>query len=68
MDWRGLQPIVRGRRYIAKSYVLTIDENMMCSLMDIEKRVPVREMCQRFLNTLRTPCANPTLILRVREN
>ena len=46
---------------LAESYILTIDENMMCSLTDTEKRVPVREMCQRFLNALCTPCSNPTL-------
>ena len=47
------------------SYILTIDNAMMCSLIDTERRVPVRDMCQRFVDAL---CASdPALLLRTPE-
>jgi hypothetical protein len=52
---------------LLESHVLTVDQDMTCSLSDVEKRVSVQEMCQRLLNTLCTPSVNPTLMLKVPE-
>ena len=50
-----------------ESCIPTIDSNKMCRLTEAEEPLPIRKMCERLLNILCTPSANPTLMLRVPE-
>ena len=55
--------LYRDENTLLESYILTIDKDRMCSLIENEKRVSIRAMCERFLIVLCTPCLKPTLIL-----
>lgn len=45
-----------------EDYVLTIDEQMACSLNRTEQRVSVRDMCRRFFEVLCTDSSDCKLV------